>query len=237
MEELVIYSLIGVIVGFTLCYFTLRPTSDSSSDAELRREIREMNSDSTDQLRKMSTDSTDQLRKTLESLGSAQTKHLDTVSKNIENLKEGNEKKLDQMREIVDEKLQTTLEKRIGESFKLVSERLEAVQLGLGQMQTLATDVGGLKKVLTNVSSRGALGEIQAEQILQNILNSKQYEKNVKTHPSCRGQVEFAIKLPGKDGDLDNPIWLPIDCKFPKEDYERLLESYDLGDKNENTIN
>ena len=125
------------------------------------------------------------------------------------------------------------MEKRIGESFKLVSERLEAVQLGLGQMQTLATDVGGLKKVLTNVSSRGALGEIQAEQILQNILNSKQYDKNVKTHPSCRGQVEFAIKLPGKDGNLDSPIWLPIDCKFPKEDYERLLESYDLGDKSE----
>ena len=233
MEELVIYSLIGVVVGFVLCYFTLKPVSDSSSDTELRREIREMNSDSTDQLRKMSTDSTDQLRKTLESLGNAQTKHLDTVSKNIENLKEGNEKKLDQMREIVDEKLQTTLEKRIGESFKLVSERLEAVQLGLGQMQTLATDVGGLKKVLTNVSSRGALGEIQAEQILQNILNSKQYDKNVKTHPSCRGQVEFAIKLPGKDGNLDSPIWLPIDCKFPKEDYERLLESYDLGDKSE----
>tara|TARA_B110000438_G_scaffold8413_1_gene8259 strand:+ start:840 stop:1955 length:1116 start_codon:yes stop_codon:yes gene_type:complete len=200
---------------------------------ELRKELREMNSDSTDQLRKMSSDSTDQLRKTLESLGHTQTKHLDDVSKNIEKLKEGNEKKLDQMREIVDEKLQTTLEKRIGESFKLVSERLEAVQLGLGQMQTLATDVGGLKKVLTNVSSRGALGEIQAEQILQNILNSGQYEKNVKTHPSCRGQVEFAIKLPGRSGDLGSHIWLPIDCKFPKEDYERLIDSYDTGEKSE----
>jgi len=220
MEDLVIYSIISVIVGFALCYFTLRNASDSSSDTELRREIREMNSDSTDQL-----------RKTLESLGNTQSKHLEEVSKNIEKLKDGNEKKLDQMREVVDEKLQTTLEKRIGESFKLVSERLEAVQQGLGQMQTLATDVGGLKKVLTNVSSRGALGEIQAEQILQNILNTNQYEKNVKTHPSCNGQVEFAIRLPGSDGDIDNPIWLPIDCKFLKEDYERLLESYDSGDK------
>ena len=203
MEDLVIYSIISVIVGFALCYFTLWNASDSSSDTELRREIREMNSDSTDQL-----------RKTLESLGNTQSKHLEEVSKNIEKLKDGNEKKLDQMREVVDEKLQTTLEKRIGESFKLVSERLEAVQQGLGQMQTLATDVGGLKKVLTNVSSRGALGEIQAEQILQNILNTNQYEKNVKTHPSCNGQVEFAIRLPGSDGDIDNPIWLPIDCKF-----------------------
>tara|TARA_B100000959_G_scaffold88225_1_gene93542 strand:- start:195 stop:1382 length:1188 start_codon:yes stop_codon:yes gene_type:complete len=220
MEEIVIYSIFSLIVGFALCYFTLKNSSASNSDTELRREIREINSDSTDQL-----------RKTLESLGSTQSKHLEDVSKNIEKLKEGNEKKLDQMREVVDEKLQTTLEKRIGESFKLVSERLEAVQLGLGEMQTLATDVGGLKKVLTNVSSRGALGEIQAEQILQNILNSNQYEKNVKTHPSCKGQVEFAIKLPGRDGDIDNPIWLPIDCKFPKEDYERLLESYDSGDK------
>jgi len=233
MEMIVVYIILSLLVGFALCYFFVNNSTNSNTNMELRKELREMNSNSTDQLRKMSADSTDQLRKTLESLGHAQTKHLDDVSKNIEKLKEGNEKKLDQMREIVDEKLQTTLEKRIGESFKLVSERLEAVQLGLGQMQSLATDVGGLKKVLTNVSSRGALGEIQAEQILQNILNPEQYAKNIKTHPSCRGQVEFAIKLPGRDGDLDSPIWLPIDCKFPKEDYERLIDSYDSGEKDE----
>tara|TARA_B100001778_G_C18594216_1_gene633787 strand:- start:616 stop:1806 length:1191 start_codon:yes stop_codon:yes gene_type:complete len=193
---------------------------NSNSDLELRRELREINSTSTDQL-----------TKTLELLGQTQTKHLENVSINIEKLKEGNEKKLDQMREVVDEKLQSTLEKRIGESFKLVSERLEAVQRGLGEMQSLATDASDLKKVLTNVSSRGAMGEIQAEQILQNILSPNQYEKNVKTHPSCKGQVEFAIKLPGLDGDINNPVWLPIDCKFPKEDYERLLDAYDEGDK------
>ena len=135
------------------------------------------------------------------------------------------------MRQVVDEKLQTTLEKRIGESFKLVSERLEAVHKGLGDMQSLATDVGGLKKVLSNVSTRGAMGEIQAEKILQQILAPAQYSKNVKTHPDCRGQVEFAIKLPGIDGNMDEPVWLPIDCKFPKEDYERLLDAYDEGDK------
>ena len=210
-----------------IALWKLLTTSSTDQDAALRKELREMNSASTEAL-----------RKTLEGLGNAQQAHLDTVSKNIEQLKEGNEKKLDQMRETVDEKLQSTLEKRIGESFKLVSERLEAVQRGLGEMQSLATDVGGLKRVLTNVSTRGALGEIQAEQILQNILTPDQYEKNVKTHPDCRGQVEFAIKLPGTTDDLPY-IWLPIDCKFPKEDYERLLNAYDEGDKDliEKSIN
>jgi DNA recombination protein RmuC len=98
-------------------------------------------------------------------------------------------------------------------------------------MQALANDTANLKKVLANVSTRGAMGEIQAEQILQHILSPNQYDKNVKTHPSCKGQVEFAIKLPGSDGDIKNPVWLPIDCKFPKEDYERLLDAYDGGDK------
>ena len=194
--------------------------SNKEIGSSLRKELREMN-----------VESTEALRKTLEGLGSAQQAHLDIVSKNIEKLKEGNEKKLDQMRETVDEKLQTTLEKRIGESFKLVSERLEAVQRGLGEMQALATDTANLKKVLANVSTRGAMGEIQAEQILQSILSPNQYEKNVKTHPDCKGQIEFAIKLPGSDGKMDNPVWLPIDCKFPKEDYERLVDAYDGGDK------
>ncbi|MAW21943.1 MAG: DNA recombination protein RmuC [Euryarchaeota archaeon] len=191
-----------------------------SNDIELRRELREMN--------KLSTET---LTTTLRDIGIEQQKHLANVSININELKEGNEKKLDQMRDTVDEKLQSTLEKRISESFKLVSDRLEAVQKGLGEMQTLAMDVGGLKKVLSNVSTRGALGEIQAEQILQSILSPNQYEKNVKTHPACKGQVEFAIKLPGIGGDYTKPVWLPIDCKFPKEDYLRLQEAMDEGDK------
>ena len=155
MEDLVIYSLIGVLFGFALCYFTFRDKPDTSSDTELRREIREMNSDSTDQL-----------RKTLESLGQSQTTHLEGVSKNIEKLKEGNEKKLDEMRVIVDEKLQETLEKRITASFEVVSKQLKDVHNGLGEMKNLADDVGGLKKVLANVSTRGAFGELQAHQIL-----------------------------------------------------------------------
>ncbi|MBS71645.1 MAG: DNA recombination protein RmuC [Thermoplasmata archaeon] len=221
MVEVEMIVIVILVVALVLVLFKLLIKPDSSDqDAALRKELREMNSASTETL-----------RKTLEGLGQIQREHLVDVSKNIEKLKEGNEKKLDQMRETVDEKLQTTLEKRIGESFKLVSDRLEAVQRGLGEMQSLATDVGGLKKVLTNVSTRGALGEIQAEQILQNILTPDQYSKNVNTHPACKGAVEFAIKLPGPDGDLNNPVWLPIDCKFPKEDYERLMDAYDSGDK------
>jgi len=212
--ELVAIGVLGIALVFTLWQLMSKNNSDVGS--ELRKEIREMGSEQMN---------------TLQALGKSQQEHLATVSKNIEDLKEGNEKKLDQMRETVDEKLQTTLEKRIGESFKLVSERLEAVQRGLGEMQALATDTADLKKVLANVSTRGAMGEIQAEQILQSILSPNQYEKNVKTHPDCKGQVEFAIKLPGSDGKLDDPVWLPIDCKFPKEDYERLLDAYDAGDK------
>lgn len=211
---------LAVIIFFGLALiiavWRLFSRDDSNRDSELRREIREIGSDQ---------------MHILQALGKSQQEHLAAVSENIEKLKEGNEKKLDEMRLVVDEKLQSTLEKRIGESFKQVSERLEAVQRGLGEMQALATDTADLKKVLANVSTRGAMGEIQAEQILQSILSPNQYGKNVKTHPDCRGQVEFAIKLPGSDGNLDDPVWLPIDCKFPKEDYERLLDAFDEGDK------
>lgn len=213
----VIGAILGIVIGYLL-------GSNKDSGSEVRSELREMSRDTRDSIQQT-------VVTVVKELGEEQQKHLVTVGKNISDLQESNEKKLDEMRQVVDEKLQTTLEKRIGESFKLVSERLEAVHKGLGDMQSLATDVGGLKKVLSNVSTRGAMGEIQAEKILQQILAPAQYSKNVKTHPDCRGQVEFAIKLPGIDGNMDEPVWLPIDCKFPKEDYERLLDAYDEGDK------
>jgi DNA recombination protein RmuC len=216
--ELFIIGLQAVSLAL-LIWYTINK-KDSEGGLELRKEIREMDADRTRSL-----------MNTLDALGKAQQVHLLGVSENIKNLKDGNEKKLEEMRLVVDEKLQSTLEKRISESFRLVSERLEAVQRGLGEMQALANDTANLKKVLANVSTRGAMGEIQAEQILQHILSPNQYDKNVKTHPSCKGQVEFAIKLPGSDGDIKNPVWLPIDCKFPKEDYERLLDAYDGGEK------
>jgi len=153
-----------------------------------------------------------------------------TVDLQIKHLQESNEKKLDEMRQTVDEKLQTTLEQRLGESFKIVSERLEAVQRGLGEMQHLATGVGDLKKVLTNVKTRGTWGEIQLGAILEQILTPDQYAMNVLTRPDSGERVEFAIKLPGSGPQLESQVWLPIDSKFPQEDYQRFLEASESSD-------
>lgn len=152
----------------------------------------------------------------------------DTVEKKIAEMQSGNEKKLDEMRATVDEKLQKTLETRLGESFKLVSERLEAVHKGLGDMQQLATGVGDLKRVLSNVKTRGVLGEYQLANILEQMLTPEQYEQNVKTKEGSNALVEFAVKLPGK-GDKDKTVWLPVDAKFPKEDFEMLNDAYENG--------
>ncbi|KJS86234.1 DNA recombination protein RmuC, partial [Desulfosporosinus sp. BICA1-9] len=149
-----------------------------------------------------------------------------TVEERLLLLQQDNSQKLDQMRSTVDEKLSATLEQRLGESFKLVSDRLEAVHKGLGEMQTLASGVGDLKKVLTNVKTRGMWGEIQLGNLLDQILTPEQYSSNVITKIGSNDRVEFAIKLPARDGQ-DNIIWLPIDAKFPMEDYERLVEAQD----------
>ncbi len=143
-----------------------------------------------------------------------------------------NASKLEEMRKTVDEKLHATLEQRLGDSFKLVSERLEQVHKGLGEMQTLAAGVGDLKKVLTNVKTRGTWGEVQLEALLDQVLTAEQYEKNVATRPGSNERVEFAIRLPGQ-GDRasdSHPVWLPIDAKFPVEDYQRLVEAQDRAD-------
>ncbi len=142
-------------------------------------------------------------------------------------LQQGNEAKLEQMRATVDEKLHATLETRLGESFKLVSERLEQVHAGLGEMRTLAVGVGDLKRVLGNVKSRGVVGEAQLAAILDELLTVEQYAVNVVTKPGSTERVEFAVKLPGTS---EQPVWLPIDAKFPREDYERLLDAQDRAD-------
>jgi DNA recombination protein RmuC len=139
------------------------------------------------------------------------------------------EKKLEQMRETVDEKLQKTLNERLGQSFEAVGKQLEAVQLGLGEMKTLAGDVGGLKKVLSNVKMRGGIGEVQLAMLLEQILAPEQYAANVKTKQNSADIVEFAIKLPGRD-DNNKQVWLPIDAKFPKDVYEQLQNAYDASD-------
>ncbi len=144
-------------------------------------------------------------------------------------LQEGNEKKLDQMRATVDEKLHATLEQRLGESFKQVADRLEQVHKGLGEMQTLARDVGSLNRVLTNVKTRGIFGEMQLAGLLEQVFTPEQYAANVATVPGSSERVEYAIRLPGVRDD-GVPLWLPIDAKFPREDYERLLDAQERAD-------
>ncbi|MCY0888292.1 MAG: DNA recombination protein RmuC [Alicyclobacillaceae bacterium] len=151
------------------------------------------------------------------------------VEERLATLQEDNNKKLEQMRQTVDEKLHATLEQRLSESFKQVSERLVAVHEGLGEMKTLAHDVGDLKKVLSNVKTRGTFGEVQLEMLLEQILAAEQYEKNVGTKAGSDNRVEFAIRLPGQ-GDGKDSIYLPIDCKFPIEDYQKMLDAEESGD-------
>jgi DNA recombination protein RmuC len=151
-----------------------------------------------------------------------------TLETKLSAIQQDNATKLEQMRATVDEKLQSTLETRLGQSFKLVSERLEAVQRGLGEMQSLASGVGDLKRVLSNVKTRGILGEMQLGALLDQMLTPEQYASNVATVPGSDERVEFAIKLPG--GERDSQVWLPIDAKFPREDYERLLDAQQQAD-------
>jgi len=152
-----------------------------------------------------------------------------TVDQRLQAMQADNGLKLEEMRRTVDEKLHATLEQRLGESFKLVSDRLEAVHKGLGEMQTLAAGVGDLKRVLTNVKSRGTWGEVQLARLIQDVMTPDQYASNVKPIPGSEAIVEFAIRLPGRSTGAE-PVWLPIDAKFPKEEYERLMEAYDAAD-------
>jgi DNA recombination protein RmuC len=175
----------------------------------------------------------DGLAEQLRALSEANERRLAEVRAAVETrlaaLQEGNEKKLEQMRATVDEKLHATLEQRLGESFKQVAERLEQVHKGLGEMQTLARDVGSLNRVLTNVKTRGVFGEVQLGGLLEQVFTPEQYAVNVATVPGSAERVEFAIRLPGQRQD-GAPLWLPIDAKFPREDYDRLLDAHERAD-------
>lgn len=175
----------------------------------------------------------DSLVKQLTSLSQSIDQKLGAMRETIEGrlgrIQDENSKKLEEMRKTVDEKLQVTLEKRLGESFKLVSERLEQVYKGLGEMQNLAAGVGDLKRVLTNVKARGTWGEVQLEALLEEILTPDQYDKNVATKDGSE-RVEFAVRLPGHGEDKEEIVWLPIDAKFPIEDYQRLQDAQEKGD-------
>ena len=190
--------------------------------AASRTELQKSLSDS---LEKMST----ALKDLTEANARKQAELQTTMQASIDKMQKSNEEKLEKMRETVDEKLQGTLEKRLGESFKLVSDQLESVQKGLGEMHNLASGVGDLKRVLTNVKNRGGWGEVQLSRQLEDMLSPEQYEANVKIKRNSDALVEFAIKLPGRqDGEI---VYLPIDSKFPQEDYERLLAAQESADK------
>ncbi|MGE5631553.1 MAG: DNA recombination protein RmuC [Caulobacteraceae bacterium] len=203
-----------------------------SNREEMSRSIKNFNSMITSQMSEVSSLQRNQLdifARQLAALTQTNEQKMDrmreTIEERLKHLQEDNSNKLDQMRATVDEKLNSTLEQRLGESFKLVSERLEMVHKGLGEMQSLASGVGDLKRVLTNVKTRGTWGEIQLGNILDQILTQEQYAKNVATKKNSNDRVEFAVKLPGRNESGGDIVWLPIDAKFPQEDYQRLVDA------------
>lgn len=248
-----------IVVLLVVILGKLSSTRKVETEKILREEFRESRREATDSARslreevaKAQKDANDSVIKVIGEMNNSQQAGLEAVEKRIKDLSDKNEakvgqlrdtldtkmktlqdsndRKLDQMRQTVDEKLQSTLEKRLGESFKIVSERLEAVQRGLGEMQNLATGVGDLKRVLTNVKARGTWGEVQLGAILEQMLAPEQYGSNVKVRPESGEIVEYAIRLPGAGADKTETVWLPIDAKFPQEDYQRLLNATETAD-------
>ena len=195
-----------------------------------RDESRLQAKDARDQLERSIHEFRDTFERNLTALNNLQREKFAQLDERQRRLIDNTEKRLEEIRSTVDEKLQRTLNERIGQSFQMVSTQLENVQKGLGEMQTLAQDVGGLKRVLSNVKTRGNMGEMQLSMLLEQILAPEQYESNIKTKKSSNDLVEFAIKLPGRD-DQRNYVYLPIDAKFPKDVYEQLLDAYDTADQ------
>ena len=211
-------------IGKALNDFSERHSSNAvqvASAQEMR--LRALQTDITQQMTNVNQRFADNAVQTEQKLENIRS----TIEKRITSLQEENTKSINQMRETVDEKLQKTLDEKLNQSFSLVSERLEQVYKGLGEMQNLAVGVGDLKKVLSNVKTRGILGEIQLGAILEDILSKSQYEENFSTRPNSSERVEFAIKLPG---DGETPVYLPIDAKFPSDAYTQLIDAYDTGD-------
>src|SRR5713101_5266716 len=225
-----LYLIIGLTAGALVAafvFFLARRGSGSPVQTELVRRLEMVDRGLRDEFSRnreeagaTAKNQREELTKSLESVRSI-------VDDRLRQLQEDNTKQIDKMRSTVDEKLQGTLEKRLGESFKIVSDRLEQVHQGLGAMQQLASDVGGLQKVLTNVKTRGGWGEVQLGALLEQILTPDQFARNVKTREETGDHVEFAIKLPGDENGA--PVWLPIDAKFPTEDYQRLLAAQEQG--------
>jgi len=230
---------LGIVNLAALLYVVFRPTK-SDLDVPLRQEFAQSRKELNDITKDLRQELTAQLERTrdtvdkrIEGLRDKNDEKLEQIRKTVEgrleSLQKDNAEKLEKMRMTVDEKLQGTLEKRIGQSFKLVSERLEQVQRGLGEMQGLASDVSDFKRVLTNVKTRGTWGEVQLESLLEQVFIKDHYDKQVMLDPGSRDAVDFAIRLPSK-GSKKGFIYLPIDAKFPLEDYQRLVVAQEKGD-------
>lgn len=220
-----------LLAGFIILLMLLRRSAGGGgAEKTIREELRVAREESSRAARDLREEVAGTQQKTTDSLVKALGEMRQAIDDRLKEIRESNEKKLDQMRETVDEKLQSTLEKRIGESFKQVSDQLEKVYKGLGEMRNLADGVGDLKRVLSSVKARGTFGEIQLGAILEQVLIPEQYEKNVETKHGSGKRVEFAIRLPGPEDDPKACVWLPIDAKFPQEDYLRLVDAAEKGD-------
>lgn len=193
----------------------------------LNREINDYRAETGKEIKESFSSFSSMLYNAQKSAADAQNKSLEEMGNRFDRMQDDNNRRLEQMRNTVDEKLQKTLEERIGQSFRIVNQSLAKVTEGIGEMQSIASGVGDLKKVLSNVKTRGVLGEIQLAAILEEILPHEQYEENVNTTGEAGNVVEFAVKLPGAG---EEPVWLPIDAKFPGDTYQKLLDAYETGD-------
>ena len=240
--ELTLLIIILMLLVANLLAILLKNNRKQSAALEtmIRQEMKENREEMARNLRELRTElnqtlnlSTQQMQNTLHrnlmTTNEMMREKFDIMNRQQDILVKSTEKRLDDMRVMVEEKLQKTLNERIGQSFELVRTQLENVQTGLGEMKSLAEDVGGLKKVLGNVKTRGTFGEVQLAALLEQMLSPEQYEANVKTRKNATEFVEFAIKLPGKDGSKE-PVYLPIDAKFPKDVYEQYIDAYEEGD-------
>lgn len=240
--ELILLTAILILLMANLFVVLLKSNRKQTESLQsfIRQEMKENREEMARSMRELRTEinqtlnlSTQQMQTTLHrnlmTTNEMQREKFDSMNRQQDVLVKTTEKRLDEMRLMVEEKLQKTLNERIGQSFELVRSQLENVQKGLGEMRTLAEDVGGLKKVLGNVKTRGTFGEIQLAALLEQMLSPEQYDSNVKTRKNATEFVEFAIKLPGKDGGKE-PVYLPIDAKFPKDVYEQYVDAYEAGD-------
>ncbi len=224
------YVIIGIAIVIALQVLVLLrsgKTAETGEAKEVRDELRQFRKDATEESRATRKELLDQQTSSFKTVTDSLKGVNETIGTQMKEIREGNEKKLEQMRKTVDEKLHETLEKRLGESFKTVSEQLDRVHKGIGEMQKLASDVGDLKKVMTNVKDRGGFGEVKLEAILEDMMAPGQYMKNVKTKEGSNAIVEFAVVLPGTGSEK---VLLPIDAKYPTSDYSRLVDASQAGD-------